>query len=326
MPVIEEVLPNLFRMEIPLPENPLRSINSYAVKGKRSLIVDTGLRREECRQALRAGIESLGIDLTETDFFLTHAHGDHIGLAKELAGEGASIFLGGPDADFLSSTVGWDPLIPVAEAHGFPIEGLRRAITEDPSLAWSREWLPACTPVGEGETLAAGDYRFELVATPGHTPGHVCLYEPDRKLLLSGDHVLGDISPNITCWSSERNPLEEYFASLDKVRGMDVARVLPGHRRVFANHRRRIDQLKAHHQRRLQEVLSIVSSGRQTAYWVASQMTWDLNREWARWPVAQRWFATGEAISHLRFLEGRGHLGRDTAEGRILFFRKSPGH
>jgi glyoxylase-like metal-dependent hydrolase (beta-lactamase superfamily II) len=87
--MIEEVLPALFRIEIPLPGSPLKSINSYVIRAlDRTLIVDTGLNRKECLEAMQAGLRELGVDLKETDFFITHMHADHFGLVGRL-GDGA---------------------------------------------------------------------------------------------------------------------------------------------------------------------------------------------------------------------------------------------
>jgi glyoxylase-like metal-dependent hydrolase (beta-lactamase superfamily II) len=154
------------------------------------------------------------------------------------------------------------------------------------------------------------------VTTPGHTMGHTCLYEPERKILIAGDHILDDITPNIQCWTDGQNPLKHYLASLDKVSALDVDLVLPGHRRLIKDHHARISELKRHHEIRLQEVLDILEGGPQSAFEIASQMTWDLKvASWEEFPVTQKWFATGEAISHLRYLEKEGHIGREKDGG-----------
>ena len=103
-----------------------------------------------------------------------------------------------------------------------------------------------------------------------------------------------------------------YLSSLDKVAGLQVDLVLPGHRRLIMDHQARIEELKNHHALRLQEVLTILRRGAMTAFQVAARMTWDLNCDhWNDFPVAQKWFATGEAISHLRFLEDEGKVRRE---------------
>jgi glyoxylase-like metal-dependent hydrolase (beta-lactamase superfamily II) len=114
--------------------------------------------------------------------------------------------------------------------------------------------------------------------------------------------------------------LKHYLASLDKVFKLEIDLVLPGHRRLIDDHRARINELKAHHRNRLNEVLDILTAGSQHAYQIASQMTWDLAaKSWDHFPVAQKWFATGEAIAHLRYLEEEGKVSRK-AKGELTMF------
>jgi glyoxylase-like metal-dependent hydrolase (beta-lactamase superfamily II) len=148
----------------------------------------------------------------------------------------------------------------------------------------------------------------------------MCLYEPTRKVFVAGDHLLNDITPNIQLWSDERNPLEEYFQSLDKVFKLDVELVLPGHRSIFRNYRERIQQLKQHHQKRLDEIISILGKGEKHAFQVASEMSWDIVCDsWDLFPVSQKWFATGEAIAHLKYLKEKGILRSEMRKKKIVF-------
>ena len=79
--MVEEIDRNFFKIEIPLPDSPLKSINSYVIKGaEKNLVIDTGLNREECKRAMLNGLNELGIDLNHTDFFITHLHADHLAL------------------------------------------------------------------------------------------------------------------------------------------------------------------------------------------------------------------------------------------------------
>ena len=317
--MIEEILPNFYRAEIPLPNSPLKFVNSYFIKGKpRNLIVDTGLNRDECRAAMTEHVRVLDFDLAETDFFITHAHADHVGLAKEFAGGQSTVFLNAPDAALLREWSGWEKLFPVAEMHGFPPEELRAGSRGDPNMGFRGEAVPEVEELEEGRVFSVGDFRLHCVSTPGHSPGHTCLYEPDRKLLISGNHILGEITPNITSWRGT-NALKHYLSSLALVERMDVARVLPGHRRPFADHRGRIRELRAHHERRLNEVRSLVAQATRTAYDVAAAMTWDLAGSWSRWAFTQRWFALGEALSHLRYLEEEGSVIRQTGGSVVVF-------
>jgi glyoxylase-like metal-dependent hydrolase (beta-lactamase superfamily II) len=317
----QEIMPNLFRLKIPLPESPLKYLNSYVIRdSERSLIIDTGLNRRECLEAMQAGLRRLGIDLKKTDIFITHLHADHFGLVGKLATDASNVYFSRPEKELMESWEGFGAMIAYAGRNGFPENELRAALDKHPGAKYGSEWIPELKVLEDGDEIHAGDYHFTCVTTPGHTMGHICLYEPDKKLLVAGDHILIDITPNIQCWSDEQNPLKHYLASLDKVSRLQIDLVLPGHRRLIRNPQARIEELKIHHRRRLEEVLTILEAKSMTAFQVASRMTWDLRYDdWKDFPVAQKWFATGEAIAHLRYLEEAGRVRRET-EGELTLF------
>jgi glyoxylase-like metal-dependent hydrolase (beta-lactamase superfamily II) len=318
----EEVLPNIFRTEIPLPGNPLKAINSYLIRGEdRFLMIDTGMNREECLRAMRSALHELNVDLKRTDFFITHIHADHLGLVSELAQETSKVYFNAPDAEIFQNSDHWKSMASTAARHGFPEADVDAALKRHPGRMYRARGALNLILLKEGDILSSGPYVFHCVSTPGHTRGHMCLYEPRTKIFFAGDHVLDDITPNISLWSDHDDPLREYLASLDKVNRYEIARILPGHRRLIDDPRRRIAELKRHHEIRAAEVLSILRKGRQTAYQVASQMTWDIDcRRWEDFPLPQRWFATGEALAHLQYLQGEGKVLRETIGGKAFFF------
>lgn len=319
----EEILPNLYRIKIPLPESPLKYLNSYVIKSDdRNLIIDTGFNREECLDAMNNGLREINVDLADCDFFITHLHADHFGLISRLAVETSKIYFSRPDKEIIESWEGFEPMIEYAGENGFPENELRTALHQHPGYKYGSDWTPDMSVLEDGETITFGNYCFECVETPGHTLGHMCLYEPEKKILIAGDHILQDITPNIQCWSDKENPLEKYLSSLDKVHKLDVGLVLPGHRRLFKEHRARIDELKRHHERRAEEILDILKKGSGSAFEVASGMTWDIKFDsWNDFPVAQKWFATGEAISHLRFLEEKQLVTKENNSSGIQKYR-----
>jgi len=319
--MVQEIRPDLFLIEVPLPDSPLKYLNSYVIRGpERTLVVDTGLNRRECRQALTSGLAALGVDLGRTDFFITHLHADHFGLVASLATPTSKIFFNRPDAEIIEAWGGWEPMVAAAALHGFPEAELRNAIEHHPGYKFSTDWVPELSILNDGDTITAGAYRFECVHTPGHTLGHTCLYEAQAKLLVAGDHILIDITPNIQCWSEDQNPLAHYLISLDRVDRLDIDLVLPGHRRLITDHRARIAELKAHHGRRCKEIIDILSKSQASAYQTASRMTWDIKCDsWDQFPIAQKWFATGEAIAHLRYLEEKGRICRNTDDKVVVF-------
>ncbi|MBT3225329.1 MAG: MBL fold metallo-hydrolase [Deltaproteobacteria bacterium] len=301
----EEILPGFYRLEIPLPDSPLKSLNSYIITGStRNLIIDTGFNREECLAAMQKGLRSLNIDLTCTDFFITHLHADHFGLVEKLKTPTSTIYFNRPDAEILDGWDGFEHMFTYAAENGFPETELRNAFKQHPGKKFGTQWVPELKILQDGDLLEVGDYKLTCIETPGHSLGHTCLYEADKRLLISGDHILGDITPNIQGWSDQQDMLKFYLNSLDKVYPLVVDLVLPGHRSMFTNFRERIDELKHHHMARLDEILSILDQGSRHAYGVASKMHWDIKCDsWEQFPVPQKWFATGEAIAHLRYLE-----------------------
>lgn len=319
--MMEEVLPDLFRIQIPLPKNPLKFLNSYVIKGpERNLIIDTGLNRGECLEAMQRGLGQLGVDLANTDFFITHLHADHFGLVSSLVTDTGTIYFNRPDSEVIEAWGGWEIMIDYGGRSGFPEDELRAALQNHPGYKYGSQWVPELSILEENDQINIGDYRFRCVETPGHTRGHICLYEPAKRILVSGDHILNDITPNIQCWSDREDPLKDYLASLDKVYELGVDLVLPGHRRLFRNFKERIQELKHHHHRRADEVLWILRKGPRTAFEVASEMTWDITYEsWDLFPISQKWFATGEAIAHLRYLEEKGKVCRGQDAKTITF-------
>ena len=319
--MIEKILPNLYRVEVPLPQNPLKAVNSYVVKAAdRSLVIDTGMNREESLRVLSSDLKELGIDFNKTDFFVTHLHADHLGLVSSFATATSVVYFNQEDAAIYNSIGYWEKVYDFARLNGVPADVLGWVIENNPAIEYSSKGHLDFHILKEGETIGIGDYLFRCIKTPGHSMGHTCLYEPSKRLFISGDHILGDITPNITLWSDNRDPLREYLESLDKVYDLNVELVLPGHRGTFKDYRGRIQELKEHHETRANEVVAILEKGSKNAYQVASQMSWDMTYEsWELFPTSQKWFATGEAITHLKYLEERGKLRREIQKQGVVF-------
>ena len=319
--MVEEILPNLYKIEIPLPQSPLKALNSYLIKAEgRFLVIDTGMNREECMREMSSNLERLDVDLEKTDFFITHLHTDHLGLVANLATDTSTVYFNRQEASALNFHKYWQEIIAFYRLNGFPEDELKKSLESHPGYRYGLKGHVDFCILEEGSTIEIGDYCFRCVETPGHSPGHMCLYEANKKLLVSGDHILFDITPNISLWSEEKNSLKEYLASLDKVYDLEVNLVLPGHRRLSNQHRKRIAELKQHHQNRADEVLSVLQGGEKTAFQIAPLMRWDVDySSWELFPSSQKWFAVGETLSHLKYLEEDGLVRRKMNEGKIVF-------
>ena len=310
---MEELLPGLWRIPVPLPGNPLKELNSYFIQGNgENLLIDTGFRMPECRQALCGALAELGARQEETDILLTHLHSDHSGLAPDLIGAGRRIYVGRVDLPYLAHSETWkeDDGSRFLKM-GFPPGEVARLHTDNPAQSMAPAPCGQYAALDEGDTLTYGGRTLEAVLTPGHTPGHLCFALREEKVLFTGDHVLFDITPNITDWPELPDALGSYLESLDKMVPFAGWRALPGHR-AGGDLSGRTAQLKAHHAQRLAETLDAVRGvPGSTAYGLAGRIRWKIKaRNWAEFPLAQKWFAVGECQAHLDRLEALGAVSR----------------
>jgi glyoxylase-like metal-dependent hydrolase (beta-lactamase superfamily II) len=152
-----------------------------------------------------------------------------------------------------------------------------------------------------GETLAIRGGTLRVIWTPGHTPGHVCLYSPETRTLISGDHVLQKITPNIA-WHPDQDMLAQYLASLDLLLPYDVDVVLPSHGTPFEDHRTVIAKTAEHHEERCGEILDHVAREPMTAHELVLAL-W--NRKLS---VFHHNFAVFEILAHLEYMSRRGQI------------------
>ncbi len=323
--MVEEVAPGIYWLPIPLPGSLLGSVNSYVLKGReRSVIIDPGMNLDLCMKAMDEGLRYIGVDAGKSDFFITHTHPDHFPLVSRLLGEGSVIYLDEREAevlDRLKSGVVFANLKEFAARSGFPDTDLQEILPRDITdhSAVEREW--PFRFVREGDELNAGDYRFRCISTPGHSPGHTCLYEPTNRLFLAGDHLLSGITPGVQTRISPEDPLAAYLAALDRIYSLDVRLVLPGHREPFANFRERIDELKEHHRVRSAEIAAEMKDGAKSVYEIASRVTWSVvdADSWDAAPNFQKLLATGETLAHLRYLENKGVVRHEMRDDILMF-------
>ncbi len=244
---------------------------------------------------------------------MTHIHPDHYGLAARVKSEsGAEILVHEKDIEFLNWRTHHFPNTDIDgwfTSHGMPpVEGGWRSMGVG---ARSDRWLvgePADRTIADKETLRLGDFSLEVMWTPGHSPGHACFYEAEKELLLTGDHVLPTISPNVGLWpGTEEDPLGDYLRSLRRLRGLAVRRVLPAHEYDFIDLEARLDGLEAHHAERLQEVIDAMQSGASNGYEVARAIKWSIGH-YDGFDMMTRRAAMTETMAHLQHLEREGRI------------------
>ena len=321
----EQIRENLWRIGVTLPKSPLKELNAYFIRGKDSdLLIDTGYRREECREALTAGLKEVGWDRDRTDVLLTHMHSDHTGLAKEFAGDNRKIYMPRKDLDVLiyeQNPEGRVRRFTRYRQEGFPQDQLD-VLFLVPFHQHSLDGLDdRFTPLEDGEKLTVGDYTLTHISVPGHTPGNGMFYDEEKKIMFTGDHVLFDISPNITVWLDVPDSLGDYLDSLRKVLPIGVDLALPGHR-MTGDYRERIETLLAHHEKRLGEIMGDIEANPGiSAYELSSVLKGRIRaRSWDEFPLMQKWFAVGECMAHLDYLRLRGKVRRESQGGIFSYY------
>jgi len=328
--MIQEIVPNIYKIEVPLPENPLKALNSYLIGGKDEfLLVDTGFNRKESKEALFTALESLEVDLKKTKVVITHLHADHSGLAEVLYKKGASLLMEPREAlriKALSQEENWEKMKQDLKTFGLEVD--QNFFENHPGKVYAPKGNFTYQPLKEGEKVTVGEYRFEVIMVPGHTPNMVNFFDREKGIYISADHVLDAITPNIGFWGyDQERMLEKYLNSLQKVQDYPIEIMLPSHRGIITKPKERIKELMGHHQTRLEEVENIINR-RSTALNVedvAREMDWRIRaKSWEAFPSPQKSFAAGEAMSHLEYLKDHGRINSYWKDN-IIYFAKTSG-
>jgi glyoxylase-like metal-dependent hydrolase (beta-lactamase superfamily II) len=179
------------------------------------------------------------------------------------------------------------------------------------------------TTLDGGEEITVGRFAFRVLWTPGHSTGHICLFDARNKVLLSGDHVLPHITPSVGLHvRAPSNPLADYLDSLRLVGRLEAELVLPGHGEPFHGLPERTGELIAHHHRRLDEIRGLLEREPEralTGYAIASRMNWSRRRTWDDLSGFERRMAVTEALAHIELLHARGEVHKEYAEGEITY-------
>lgn len=321
LPPVERVRPGLWSVPVPIPNNPLRYVLVYAFETERGpYLIDAGWNTDDAYNTLVAGLGEAGFAVGDVQGVLvTHIHPDHYGLAGRIReASGAWVGLHPADAALIAERYA-DPedlltrMGAMLRREGAPAEEI--ATLQNASMP-VRPWVWAVDPdilIEDGDKPEIPGWDLTAIWTPGHSPGHICLYEAAHRLMLSGDHVLPRITPNISFHpQAGPDPLGDFLSSLDKVATYETTEVLPAHEHRFTDLPGRVAELQGHHQARFDEVVAAIQAGSTTAWDIASHMTW--SRPWEQIQGWMRRAAAGETLAHLRYLQARGIVDEEIGE------------
>ncbi|GAE24557.1 hypothetical protein JCM9140_495 [Halalkalibacter wakoensis JCM 9140] len=247
---------------------------------------------------------------------LTHSHPDHIGGAVSVQEKtGAKIWMTKKENDACQKLWGDSkiPLQPFYRESGLDEEAVENLCSVKPPIANGPQ---ADHFLREGDRIQFGKYMYRVIETPGHSDGLICLFNEERGVLFSTDHILQGISPNISFrQSGDQNPLGSFLESLSKIKKLEVEWAIPSHGAPFTNVKKRIEELELHHMKRLDEIHEVIKHSMSAAT-VCQQI---FPKYFA---TNQLRFALGEVLSHLEYLVNQEECQKEFVNGHWIYIRK----
>ena len=330
VPPVERVRPGLWSVPVPIPNSPLGYTLVYLFETERGpVLVDSGWDDDTTWEVLQQGIAATGHDISECyGLLVTHMHPDHHGLSGRVRdASGAWVALHPQDAFILQRRFEIDDewLLQAAALlldSGAPEE----AIASLPTLDAIGHMKPPVLPdrnLSDGQRVDVPGWDVRAIWTPGHSPGHTC-FNVGRDVLLSGDHVLPEITPHIGLYRidmEQNDPLGDYMHSLLRVSQEVVNEVLPAHQHRFDSLPRRVGELLAHHEERLDDIEQSLLERPETSWDIAAAMPW--NRPWDELGIIMKRTALSEAFAHIRYLEHQRRVER-THDGTPISWQLTP--
>ena len=244
----ERVTRGVYRLRLPLPWPGVPHCNAWAVSaGDGVVLFDTGMHQPGSLAQLERALAMCGLVLEDVRLLIcTHAHSDHYGQAATIVERtGCELWMHPNHEHMLRLAKDPDSVLErrleVARQSGVPEEPLRRYAAERGTVESGIAGIvEPDRPLLSGVVIETDLGPWVTYETPGHAPSHVCLFQPDRRLLISGDHLLGRISPFFD-YGYTPDPVGEFLSSLTVVEALDVRLCLAGHGRTFADVQAHID-------------------------------------------------------------------------------------
>jgi glyoxylase-like metal-dependent hydrolase (beta-lactamase superfamily II) len=312
-------------------QSDLTHINVYLIKGKKGyLLVDSGWNTDESFTTFHNYLIKHDIGFQDIkQILVTHVHPDHYGMAgriKQLSG--AKMMMHHIEKDYIRPRyIEMNELLNLTDkqliANGLPEKEME--LLRDATLGLENLVVPTPpdTILHDGETITTGVFTFRVIWSPGHSSGHICLYEPERKILLSGDHILPRITPNVGLHpQSIENPLGRYIESLQEIKKLDIELTLPGHDQPFNNLKARIDEIINHHVQRNLEIIKTLELGAKTAYKIAQEIKWGDNSNWNALPPFHQRMAVFETLAHLEMMAAEERVDKVSRKGVFYYAQK----
>ena len=321
---MKEVAPGILQLSIPTPF-PVGPVNVYLLEGEPLTLVDAGPRTEDAFEVLKAGLSELGYSVSDVEqVVITHAHHDHFGQAGRIVEESGAALLSFRENKYPLEKFDtwWEKrmayLSDLMVKEGAP----RESLTEIDAIRGIGQYaapVPELTPLDDNDEVGMGGSTWRALHTPGHALGHLCFYHQESRLLLSGDHLLRDITSNPVLETPRRGmrerprSLPDYVQSLRRVRNLEIRKALPGHGEPVYDHRAHIDSILTHHAVREGLILQLLRQKDSTVYELGVALFG------GELPGVELFLVMSEVIGHLDLLQLEGKVTRAEEDGRGIW-------
>jgi glyoxylase-like metal-dependent hydrolase (beta-lactamase superfamily II) len=304
----DRILHGLWRLRLPLPWPGVPHVNSFALSaGSGIVLVDTGLAEPGALAQLERALDQAGgLRLEHIRLLVcTHAHSDHYGLAGPIVDASGCELWMHPNHKHMTANVD-DPdrslerRIEVARQSGVPDEILQVYEQRRGQGIGVERFVPPDRDLVPGVEVSTDLGTWQVHETPGHAPSHVVLHQPERGLLLSGDHLLGRVSLYYD-YGYTPDPAGEYLNSLDVVEELDATLCLAGHGRPFRDVGAKVAATRAEVLERIDRVRRAVADGPKTPYEIVPLLLGVVEVS----PLMLNW-GLSETLCYLQHLERRG--------------------
>ena len=299
----------IHRIELPVPF-PVKTVNVYLVEEEPITLIDTGVRTDTSFHVLRDSLQRLGYGIEDIGrILITHGHLDHYGQARMLSDlSGAEVYVHSEEYQRIQSLAQFrKDVASVLMQNGTPKGSVDRTVHY---MEWAHqlaEPLEDVQFISEGEKICSTKAVLRPIHCPGHSPGLFCFYLEGEAILISGDHLLKEISPNPIFHPTRKGlgprttSLKHYLNSIRKIQDLEVSLVLPGHGEPIWDFRAAVEKVFHHHEERLGAVLSVLSRGEKTAY--------DISRVlFPNTKSFQVFLGVSEVLGHLSILLEEGKI------------------
>lgn len=319
--MITQISSNVYRITSRMPYR-LRHVHAYLLAQDKNLaLFDTGLNTDGALAALEADLQSVGLDIRNIrQIYLTHVHTDHCSMAGLLQKmTGAKISLSTAAFEEYQHYRKVDAAVAMARSfyarHGMTPSEINTVIDEFEDIRSIIAEFSADAFLRDDQICDFGASKFKVVATPGHANGHICFFFPKEKFLLAGDHILPYIAPSLTpnIFDDNYRPLKIYLESLDKIEKLRCAEIYPGHGNSLSGVQERIEEIRAHHERRKNWFGGFLNNAAKTAREVAQEVFGeDL-------PDFEKFLALNETFVYLQELKSEDKISQKMQDNVFVY-------